>query len=118
MTYKGYVGTVEYSEEDACLFGRIAGIRDIITYEGESVVEIKTAFDSGRIDVYGGDISILSGYLDDTNTILDDRYSPQRNGVGIKKSNTALTKVVNETVEEMQKNGELEKLIQKWDIKR
>ena len=80
--------------------------------------EIKTAFDSGRIDVYGGDISILSGYLDDTNTILDDRYSPQRNGVGIKKSNTALTKVVNETVEEMQKNGELEKLIQKWDIKR
>ena len=80
--------------------------------------EIKTAFDSGRIDVYGGDISILSGYLDDTNTILDDRYSPQRNGVGIKKSNTALTKVVNETVEEMQKNGELEKLIQKLDIKR
>ena len=25
MTYQGYVGTVEYSEEDNCLFGRIAG---------------------------------------------------------------------------------------------
>ncbi len=44
MTYKGYTGTVEYSEEDACLFGRIAGIRDIVTYEGESVAEIQQAF--------------------------------------------------------------------------
>jgi predicted HicB family RNase H-like nuclease len=44
MTYNGYVGTVEYSETDACLFGRIAGIRDIITYEGESVTDIRAAF--------------------------------------------------------------------------
>ena len=29
MTYKGYAGTVEYSEEDNILFGRIAGIDDI-----------------------------------------------------------------------------------------
>ena len=50
MTYKGYVGTVEYSEEDACLFGRMAGIRDIITYEGESVAEIKTAFEEAVDD--------------------------------------------------------------------
>jgi len=51
MTYKGYVGTVEYSEEDKCLFGRIAGIRDIISYEGESVAEIRTAFE-GAVDDY------------------------------------------------------------------
>lgn len=44
MTYRDYVGTVEYSEEDGCLFGRIAGIRDIITYEGKSVAEIRQAF--------------------------------------------------------------------------
>lgn len=50
MTYKGYVGTVEYSEEDACLFGRIAGIRDIISYEGESVAEIRTAFEDAVDD--------------------------------------------------------------------
>ena len=50
MTYKGYVGTVEYSEEDACLFGRIAGIRDIISYEGESVAEIRKAFEDAVDD--------------------------------------------------------------------
>ena len=44
MMYKGYTGTVEYSEVDNCLFGRVAGIRDIISYEGESVVEIRSAF--------------------------------------------------------------------------
>jgi predicted HicB family RNase H-like nuclease len=50
MTYKGYIGTVEYSEEDGCLFGRIAGIRDIISYEGESVGEIWQAFEEAVDD--------------------------------------------------------------------
>jgi predicted HicB family RNase H-like nuclease len=50
MTYKGYAGTVAYSEEDTCLFGRIAGIRDIISYEGESVAEIRTTFEEAVDD--------------------------------------------------------------------
>lgn len=50
MTYKGYIGTVEYSEEDQCLFGTIAGIRDIISYEGESVSDIRTAFEEAVDD--------------------------------------------------------------------
>ena len=50
MNYKGYVGTVEYSEEDGCLFGRIAGIQDIISYEGESVAEIRQAFEEAVDD--------------------------------------------------------------------
>jgi predicted HicB family RNase H-like nuclease len=50
MTYKCYIGTVEYSEEDNCLFGRIAGIRDIISYEGESVEEIRKAFEDAVDD--------------------------------------------------------------------
>ena len=50
MSYKGYPGTVEYSEEDACLFGRIAGISDIITYEGESLAEIRKAFEDSVDD--------------------------------------------------------------------
>jgi hicB family protein len=44
MTYKGYAGTVEYSEEDGVLFGRIAGIEDVVSYEGESVTELRQAF--------------------------------------------------------------------------
>jgi len=48
--YKGYIGTVEYSEEDNYLFGRIAGIRDVISYEGESVVEIRKFFEEAVDD--------------------------------------------------------------------
>ncbi|MDU4961872.1 MAG: transporter substrate-binding domain-containing protein [Sporomusaceae bacterium] len=78
--------------------------------------EIKAALDSGRVDAYGGDVSILSGYLDDSTVILADRYSPQRNAAVTKKGNDALAKVVNDVVVEMEKSGELDKLIQKWKI--
>jgi predicted HicB family RNase H-like nuclease len=44
LKYKGYHGSTEYSLEDDCLFGRLLGISDIISYEGNSVKEIKKAF--------------------------------------------------------------------------
>lgn len=44
LSYKGYSGTVEVSIEDGCLHGRILFIDDIITYEGETVKEIESAF--------------------------------------------------------------------------
>lgn len=44
MIYKGYTGTVEYSEDDGILFGRLAGIDDSISYEGESVKELRESF--------------------------------------------------------------------------
>jgi predicted HicB family RNase H-like nuclease len=44
LKYKGYHGSTEYSLEDDCLHGRLLGITDMITYEGNSVKEIKIAF--------------------------------------------------------------------------
>lgn len=46
MEYKGYVGTIEYSAEDGCFIGRIHGIRDSITFEGESVADLRTDFEN------------------------------------------------------------------------
>ena len=51
MTYKGYSARIEYSDEDTCFVGRIAGIRDIISFHGESVDEIRQAFQEA-IDFY------------------------------------------------------------------
>lgn len=79
--------------------------------------EIKTALDSGRIDVFSVDGSILAGYLDDSTVILNERFAPQEYGVASKKSNTALAKAVDEVIAEMEKSGELDKLVQKWGIK-
>ncbi len=44
MKFKGYHGSVELSIEDDCLHGRLLGIADIITYEGNTINEIKAAF--------------------------------------------------------------------------
>jgi predicted HicB family RNase H-like nuclease len=44
MTYKGYAARIEYSDEDACFVGHVAGIRDVIGFHGESVDELRAAF--------------------------------------------------------------------------
>lgn len=52
MSYKGYTGSVEYSEEDNCLFGQVLGMsRDCITYEGKDVDELRNDFE-GAVDDY------------------------------------------------------------------
>jgi predicted HicB family RNase H-like nuclease len=52
LKYKGYSGTVEFSEEDNCLFGKIIGMnKNVITYEGKTVEELKADFEAG-IDLY------------------------------------------------------------------
>lgn len=44
LTYKGFTGSIEASLEDECLNGRILFIDDLITYEGNTIPQIKTAF--------------------------------------------------------------------------
>jgi predicted HicB family RNase H-like nuclease len=51
MTYKGYIARIEYSEEDSCLVGRVLGIRDIITFHGNSVKEMQKALKEA-VDFY------------------------------------------------------------------
>ncbi len=79
--------------------------------------EIKAALDSGRVDAFSVDKSILSGYLDASTVILPDSFSPQEYGIASKKGNDALAKLVNDTVNEMKKSGEIDNLIKKWSLK-
>lgn len=51
LEYKGYNGTVEYSADDNVLFGKVIGIKSLISYEGQSVVELKADFESA-VDEY------------------------------------------------------------------
>ncbi len=44
MTYKGYIGTVRYSEEDEVFYGKIEAINDLIMFEGKSVKGLKKTF--------------------------------------------------------------------------
>jgi predicted HicB family RNase H-like nuclease len=50
LTYKGYTAKIEYSAEDDCLFGELLGIPDFISFEGDSVAEIRKAFEEAVDD--------------------------------------------------------------------
>jgi len=56
LEYKGYTGSIEYSPEDKILYGRVLGIRGLLSYEGNTGIELETDFQSA-----------IDEYLDDCN---------------------------------------------------
>lgn len=44
MRYKGYVGSVEFSEADEVFYGQVLGIRSLISYEGTTAKELVSDF--------------------------------------------------------------------------
>lgn len=56
LSYKNYNGTVEYSREDSCLFGKVVGIKSLLSYEGNSVQELEQDF-----------CKVIDEYLEDCN---------------------------------------------------
>ena len=51
MEYKSYVGSVEFSESDGVFFGKVMGIRAMISYEGTTAKELVEDF-HGAVDDY------------------------------------------------------------------
>ena len=52
LKYKGYSGSVEYSEADDCLFGKVQGMdKDCISYEGETLSGLRHDFEEA-VDAY------------------------------------------------------------------
>jgi len=50
MTFKGYAAKIEYSDDDACFIGHIAGIKDVIGFHAETVKELRAAFEEAVDD--------------------------------------------------------------------
>jgi aspartate/glutamate/glutamine transport system substrate-binding protein len=93
-----------------------AGIK-VSFFEFNTYPEIKAALDSGRVDCFSVDTAILYGYLDKTTTILPDRFAPQSYGIASKLGKDALAKVVQDYIAEIKANGQLDKLLAKWELK-
>ncbi len=51
LEYKGYIGSIEFSEEDSLFFGKVLGIRSLISYEGENARDLVEDF-HGAVDDY------------------------------------------------------------------
>jgi len=44
LTYKNFIGSVHFSAEDKVFHGKIEGISDLVTFEGQTVAELIKAF--------------------------------------------------------------------------
>jgi len=50
IEYKGYIGSIEYSSEDKCFFGKLEMIDDIVTFEATTTQELEDNFHSAVDD--------------------------------------------------------------------
>ena len=50
MHYRGYYGSVHYSDEDSVFFGKVEFIRALISYEGTDVKSLRQAFEEAVDD--------------------------------------------------------------------
>jgi predicted HicB family RNase H-like nuclease len=50
MEYKGYVGKVEYDDAAGIFHGEVINLRDVITFQGESVGDLRQAFQNSVED--------------------------------------------------------------------
>ena len=51
MEYRGYVGTIEWSEEDNVFYGEVLNILSLITYQGDNIEELEKDFHEA-LDLY------------------------------------------------------------------
>ena len=50
MEHKGYVGAVDFDEEAGLFHGEVLNLRDVVTFEGKSVQELRAAFETSVDD--------------------------------------------------------------------
>ncbi|MDR0680473.1 MAG: type II toxin-antitoxin system HicB family antitoxin [Dysgonamonadaceae bacterium] len=102
LTYKGYIGSVHFSAGDNVFFGKIEGINDLVTFEGETVPELKNAFrhvvDEHIKDCERENIPVEKSYKGSFNV----RLSPdlhRRAAISAKMYGTTLNTFVKEAIE-------------------
>lgn len=50
MKYKDYWGSVHYNDEDEVFYGKVCGIKSLISYEGHDVKSLKQSFEESVED--------------------------------------------------------------------
>ncbi len=51
IEYNGYIGSIEYSSEDKCFFGKLEMIDDLVTFEATNAQELEENF-KNTVDEY------------------------------------------------------------------
>ena len=102
-------------EKDEELYNSFNG-GNAITFEDNN--QALMDLEAGRIDAVVADEILVRYYIslkgEDKFNILDDNFGEEEYGVGIRKGDTKMVNAFNEAYKEMQDDGTLKKISEKW----
>ena len=75
LSYKNYNGTVEYSKEDNCLYGKVVGLKSHLSYAGDSIRELEADFQK-----------VLDEYLKDCEELAAQPEQPYKGTFNVRIS--------------------------------
>lgn len=50
LEYKGYYANIHFSANDEVFYGKLIGINDLVSFEGDLVIDVISAFKEARND--------------------------------------------------------------------
>jgi predicted HicB family RNase H-like nuclease len=75
MNYKGYIGVVEFDEDAGIFHGEVINTRDVITFQGTSVEELRQAY-----------IDSIEDYLEFCKVRGEEPEKPFKGNLGLRMS--------------------------------
>ena len=103
LKYKEYLGTVSFSDEDQCLYGKLIGIDDLVSYESDSVSGLKKAFEDAVEDYLETCKSLNKNPLKSYGGVFNIRTTPEKHetlAIMAQKNGLKLNQLVNKAFEE------------------
>lgn len=103
LLYKEFIGTVHYSAKDSVFFGKIEGINDLVTFEGENVHDLKKSFEEAVEDYLELCKEVNKEPLKSFKGSFNVRISPELHSKAFKFATlkgTSLNQLVSEAIEE------------------
>jgi len=103
LLYKEFIGTVHYSTKDSVFYGKIEGINDLVTFEGETVQELKTSFEEAVEDYIELCKEVDKEPLKSFKGSFNVRIAPKLHSKAFKFASlkgTSLNQLVSEAIEE------------------
>ncbi len=112
LIYKDFLGSVHFSTEDECFFGKIEGIDDLVTFEGQDVKALKKSFHEAVEDYIEICEITKKPLLKSYKGSFNIRISPELHRKAVQKSlmlgislNQLVQQAIEKEVEDLQ-NGE------------
>ena len=101
LNYKGFIGSVHFSADNNVFFGKLEGINDLVTFEGETVKELADAFhyvvDEHIKDCEKENIAVEKSYKGSFNVRLTPELH-RRIAISAKMRGESINKFVSDTL--------------------